>query len=90
MTGGSGNDTFSFVTGFGSDTINDFGAAEGDSDTLDFSEIEGLTLESLLDAATFESGNATLTIGVHGTIVLEGIDQPELQDIFDNGQVVIG
>ncbi len=90
LTGGTGDDTFAFITGFGSDTITDFGSAGGDTDTLDFSEIEGLVLADLLAAATFDGNDTTLTIGTHGTIVLEGIDEAELQAIFDNGQIVIG
>ncbi len=89
ITGGTGDDTFAFITGFGSDTITDFGTADGDADVLDLSEIEGLVLADLLAAATFEGGDATLTIGTHGTIILEGIDQAELQTIFDSGQVVL-
>ncbi|WP_262696492.1 beta strand repeat-containing protein [Kordiimonas aquimaris] len=89
ITGGTGNDTFSFVTGFGNDTISDFSTTGDDTDMLDFSEIEGLVLADLLSAATFDANGATLTIGTHGTITLEGIDQTELQTIFDNGQVVV-
>ncbi|WP_262694167.1 calcium-binding protein, partial [Kordiimonas aquimaris] len=88
ITGGDGNDTFAFITGFGNDTITDFGTADGDSDTLDFSEIEGLVLADLLSSATFDASGATLTIGTHGTLTLEGINQTELQALFDAGQVV--
>lgn len=90
ITGGTGDDTFAFITGFGSDTITDFGTTDGDTDILDFSEIEGLVLADLLVAATFDANGATLTIGTHGTIALTGIDQDELQAIFDNGQIVVG
>ncbi|CAN0426855.1 unnamed protein product [Ectocarpus sp. 13 AM-2016] len=89
LSGGEGDDTFAFITGFGTDTIADFGSTEGDTDTLDFSEIEGLVLADLLVAATFDGGNTTLPIGTHGTIVLEGIDQTDLQAIFENGQIVV-
>ncbi len=88
LTGGSGDDTFAFITGFDSDTISDFGA-NGETDVLDFSEIEGVALDDLLAAATFDASGVTLTIGTHGTITLEGIDQAELQTIFDSGQVVL-
>lgn len=89
LSGGDGDDTFAFITGFGNDTINDFGNTNGDTDMLDFSEIEGLVLAELINSATFDNGNAILTIGLHGTITLEGIDQAELQTIFDNGQVIV-
>lgn len=88
LTGGAGNDTFAFVTGFGTDTITDFGAA-GSTDILDFSEIEGLTLNNIRTTATFAGGNATLTIGTHGTIILEGVTEAELQALFTNGQVLV-
>ncbi|WP_262696463.1 beta strand repeat-containing protein [Kordiimonas aquimaris] len=89
LTGGTGNDTFAFITGFGSDTITDFGTAGGDTDTLDFSEIEGLVLADLLANAMFNANGATLTIGTHGTIILTGINEAELQTTFDNGQIVV-
>lgn len=89
ITGGEGDDTFSFITGFGRDTIGDFGMADGDRDTLDFSEIEDLVLSDIQASATFTDGNAILTIGTHGTVILTGINEAQLQSIFDSDQVLI-
>ncbi|MEX0298239.1 MAG: VCBS domain-containing protein [Kordiimonas sp.] len=89
LTGGEGADTFSFITGFGSDTINDFEVSGSSVDKLDLSQIDGLTLADLQATATFEGGDAQLSIGSHGTIILAGIDEAELQAMFDAGQVLV-
>lgn len=89
LAGAEGADTFVFATGFGNDSISDFGTSGSDIDILDFSGIEGLDLDELLATATFSDGDATLTIGMHGTLHLVGIDALELQVIFDAGQVLL-
>ncbi|MBL4836133.1 MAG: DUF4347 domain-containing protein [Kordiimonadaceae bacterium] len=89
LTGGEGNDHFRFITGFGSDTISDFGSSEGNSDQLDFSLIEGLTLADIQSSAVFDGGNVVLTIGNEGSITLIGFDESQLQQIIDAGQIVV-
>lgn len=89
LKGGSGSDTFGFRTGFGTDTISDFGSGDGNKDLLDFTNIEGLTLAGLLNTASFADGNTTLTVGDHGTLILTGIDQNELQALFDSSQILV-
>jgi len=89
LSGGAGADTFVFATEFGNDTISDFGTSGSDLDVLDFSGIEGLDLDALLASASFTDGGATLMIGTHGTLQLDGIDAIELQAIFDAGQVLV-
>nr|WP_262694961.1 calcium-binding protein [Kordiimonas aquimaris] len=96
IDGGAGNDTFSFVTGFGSDTINNFGTtANTNTDVLDLSEIGGLTLNGLLASATFVTGTgagARIAVGDNDSIFLAGAQFDtvgELTAIFNNGQVLV-
>ncbi len=88
LTGGEGSDTFAFLSGFGTDTITDFGSGDN-SDMLDLSGIDSLTLAGLRAAAIFSGGNAQLNIGEHGTLTLEGVTEAELHNIIDAGQIVV-
>ncbi|WP_262693960.1 M10 family metallopeptidase C-terminal domain-containing protein [Kordiimonas aquimaris] len=89
VTGGAGDDTFAFVSGFGTDTVTDFGTSGGDMDILDLSSIGQLSLNDIQASATFSGNNTTLTIGDHGTIVLIGITSDTLQSLIDNGQITV-
>lgn len=86
LSGGAGDDTFAFITGFGTDTISDFGAG---GDSLDFSEIDGLTLADIQASATFEGGNTILTIAGHGTVILAGLGPDGFQALVDTGLVLV-
>ncbi|WP_262693198.1 calcium-binding protein [Kordiimonas aquimaris] len=89
MTGGQGSDIFSFGKYFGRDEISDFGISKEDQDKLDLSDIDGLSLSNIMASATYNDEGTTLNISVHGTITLLGIDQIQLEELADAGQILL-
>lgn len=63
FTGGAGNDTFSFQSGFGSDQITDF---DTNGDLLDFTAF-GITTR-----ADFEAAGTITQVGAHTVLTLTG------------------
>lgn len=86
LSGGADSDTFSFYTDFGSDTITDFGSG----DKLDFTNINGLTIDVIQSDAVYTDGNTTLTLDSHGTLILQGVTESKLQSFIDDGQIIVG
>ncbi len=84
LTGGTGADTFAFFVGFGDDIITDFETG----DTIKIG-LTGFELSSIQQEAKFENGNTLLTIGTHGTILLEDVTETEFQSFVDAGQILV-
>jgi Ca2+-binding RTX toxin-like protein len=75
LTGGSGADIFSFATGSGRDTVNDFSSTEGDR--IDLSGYAGLARSVVQSGANsiiqFATGDTITLLGVKITdATLEG------------------
>jgi hypothetical protein len=66
ITGGGGNDSFSFVGSFGNEKITDFST----SDTLHFQTSEFANLTALLSHAQQVSGNVVITLDAHDALTL--------------------
>lgn len=74
LTGGLGNDTFYFATGFGQDTVSDFGAGAALADVISLSL--GIAFDSYAEvmAATTQVGaDAVITIDASNKIKLTGV-----------------
>lgn len=70
LTGNAGSDIFAFARGMGSDFISDF---ELGVDTLQFSNVFGITsAQDVLNATSYSNGNAVITT-LEGTITLTGV-----------------
>ncbi len=74
MTGGAGNDSFVFRSGFGHDTILDFGGGDivdiSKADFADFAELS----EHLADTAL----GTVLTLDDHSTLTFANVDKAHL------------
>lgn len=91
MVGGAGADVFRFVGNHGSDTINDFNPAEGDS--LEFQNLlSGLTVESGLDLDGGGVPNDSRLTHSLGTVVIlnAGLPYQTIQTGSDLPETLLG
>ncbi len=81
---GGGNDTFVFVSGFGNDTISNFGVSNGVQDYIDLTAYNGLANIVVTDGGSF----TRITINGTDTIDLLGIGNPNTVNIV-GGDILI-
>jgi Ca2+-binding RTX toxin-like protein len=73
LTGAGGADVFYFRTGFGADTITDFGAGSGTDDVIQLDDDIVDNYVDLLAAASTVGSDTLLDFGSAGSILLTGV-----------------
>ncbi len=74
LTGGAGDDTFVFRSGFGHDTMLDFGAG----DVIDISTTDFAGFAELADHLSDTALGTVLTLDDHSTLTFAGVDKANL------------
>jgi Ca2+-binding RTX toxin-like protein len=73
LTGGTGNDTFVFRTGFAQDTITDFTAGAGSDDVIEFRDGIFADFAAVLAASSASGSSTVITVDASTTITLQGV-----------------
>jgi hypothetical protein len=86
--GGSGADNFVFTPGLGADTIANFNVQQDTIELDHFADVQTTQeLQSLLSADAH--GNAVIDLGHNDSITLQGVSTQQLQNIIQEGHVLL-